>query len=72
VEKAMSDDFGLLTSMTSPLLSRIEREERLKGDQPRKQPLYKPKPAKKDSDSPSEDEEKTDGSTSSKRIDLRI
>lgn len=68
----MSDDFGLLKNITSPFLPRIEREERLNGDQPRKQHVYKPRPARKDSDSPSEDEKKTGGSTSSKRIDLRI
>jgi hypothetical protein len=73
MEIAMSDEFGLLNSVASPFLERITREERLSGDQPRKQKLLKAKTAKKDQDSaPSEGNQKTDDSTSSQHIDLRI
>ena len=69
----MSDDFGLLNLVVSPFLERVAREERLGGDQPRRQKLVKPKPTPKDPDNaPSEDAQKTDDSTSSQHIDLRI
>jgi hypothetical protein len=69
----MSDDFGLLNLVVSPFLERIGREERLNGDQPRKPRNLKSKPAKKDPDSaPSENTQKTDDSSSSQHIDLRI
>ena len=69
----MSDDFGLLNLVVSPFLERVGREERLNGDQPRKPKLPRNKAAKKDTDStPSEDTQKTDDSTSSQHIDLRI
>jgi hypothetical protein len=70
---AMSDDFGLLNPIVSPFLERVVREERLGGDQPRKQRLLKPRTAKKYPDStPPEDTQQTDDSTSSQHIDLRI
>ena len=69
----MSEDFGLLNLVVSPFLERVGREERLNGDQPRKPKLPRNKAAKKDTDStPSEDTQKTDDSTSSQHIDLRI
>ena len=68
----MSNDFGLLNPVASPFLERVVREERL-NDQPRRMRLIKTRTAKKDPDSaPSEDEQKTDDSTSSQHIDLRI
>jgi hypothetical protein len=69
----MSDDFGLLNIVGSPFLERITREERLGGDHPHKPKLLKTRTAKKGPDSdPSEDAQKTDDSTSSQHIDLRI
>jgi hypothetical protein len=70
----MSDDFGLLNLVVSPFLERIGREERLGGEQPRKQRTVKPKPEKKeDVDGNSSDSsQKTDDSISSMHIDLRI
>ena len=68
----MSDDFGLLNLVVSPFLERVGREERLGGDQPRKSRNMKSVQAKKDPDSPPDDTQKTDDSTSSKHIDLRI
>lgn len=69
----MSDDFGLLNTVAVPFLDRISREERLNGDQPRRQRYFKPKPAKKESPGePPDDIAKTDDSTSSQHIDLRI
>jgi len=69
----MSDDFGLVNLVVSPFLERVAREERLNGDQPRKARNLKSKSAKKDPDStPSEGVQKTDDSTSSLHIDLRI
>jgi len=69
----MSDDFGLLNLVVSPFLERVGREERLSGDQPRKQKNLKSKPAEKDPDSTAPDTTtKTDDSISSQHIDLRI
>jgi len=69
----MSDDFGLLNPVASPFLERIVAEERLSGDQPRKQRTLKSKPARKESDSdPADGMQKTDDSMSSQHIDLRI
>ena len=69
----MSDDFGLLNLPVSPFLERVTREERITGDQPRKPKNLKAKQAKKDPDStPSDTNQKTDDSTSSQHIDLRI
>jgi hypothetical protein len=69
----MSDDFGLLNLIVSPVLERIVREERLAGDQPRRTKLLKPRKAHEEPDStPSEDTQQTDDSASSKHIDLRI
>jgi hypothetical protein len=69
----MSDDFGPIIPVVSPLLERIGKEERLNGDHPRRSKYLKSKTAKKDPDStPSDDTEKTDDSTSSLHIDLRI
>jgi hypothetical protein len=69
----MSDDFGLLNPVVSPFLERVAREERLGGDQPRKQRTIKPRSAQKTEDSASPDEtEGADNSMSSNHIDLRI
>jgi hypothetical protein len=69
----MSDDFGLLNPVVSPFLERVAREERLGGDQPRKQRTGKPRSAQKTEDSASPDEtEGADNSMSSNHIDLRI
>ena len=69
----MSDDLGLVNLIASPFLERVAREERLNGDQPRRERLLRNRAAKKDPDSvPSEDEQQTDDSTSSQHIDLRI
>jgi hypothetical protein len=69
----MSDGFGLLNPIVSTFLERVVREERLGGDQPRKQRPPKPRTAQKEPDStPSEDTQQTDDSTSSQHIDLRI
>jgi len=69
----MSDDLGLVNLVASPFLERVAREERLNGDQPRRERLLRNRAAKKDPDSvPSEDEQQTDDSTSSQHIDLRI
>jgi hypothetical protein len=69
----MSDDFGHIDFLSAPFLERITREERLREDHPRKRRYIPPKPVKKDpSDSPSDGMEKTDDSTSSQHIDLRI
>ena len=68
----MPDDFGLLNPVISPFLERIGREERL-GDQPRKPKNQKSSPVRKDSGSTQpETSQKTDDSTSSQHIDLRI
>ena len=69
----MTEDFGLINPVASTYLDRVAREERLMDDQPRKSRNPKAKRAKKDPDSiPSEDIPKTDASTSSQHIDLRI
>jgi len=70
----MSDDFGLLNLVVSPFLERIGREERLGGEQPRKQRPVRPGSEKKeDVDSNTSDSsQKTDDSISSTHIDLRI
>jgi hypothetical protein len=69
----MSDDFGLLNPVVSPFLERVGREERLGGDQPRKQRYIKPNSARKTEDSASQDEtEGASDSMSSNHIDLRI
>jgi hypothetical protein len=69
----MSDDFGLLNLVVSPFLERVAREERLGGDQPRKQRNLKTKLAQKTEDStPPDGSEEADGSMSSNHIDLRI
>jgi hypothetical protein len=69
----MSDDFGHMNLISEPFLERIVRGERLSEDQQRRQRYFRPKPIKKDpSDTPADDIEKTDDSTSSQHIDLRI
>ena len=69
----MSDDFGHINLVSEPFLEIIMREERLGGDQQRRHRYFRPKPIKKDPpNTPSEDIEKTDDSTSSQHIDLRI
>ena len=69
----MSDDFGLLNLVASPLLERVGREERLNSDQSRKQRNAKSKPARKTEDGiPLDESEGADDSMSSNHIDLRI
>ena len=69
----MSDDFGLLNLVASPLLERVGREEQLNSDQPRKQRNTKPRAAKKTEDgAPPDGSEEADDSMSSNHIDLRI
>ena len=68
----MSDDFGLLNLVVSPILERVAQEDRLQGDQQRKQRAFS-KSAKKPVDSvPSETTEGANDSMSSNLIDLRI
>jgi hypothetical protein len=69
----MSDDFGHMNLISEPFLERIEREERLSGDQQRRHRYFRPKPIKKEHpNTPSDGIDKTDDSTSSQHIDLRI
>jgi hypothetical protein len=69
----MSDEFGLLNLVVSPILERVVKEDRLSGDQPRKQRNLKSKLAGKTEDSsPSNETEGTNDSMSSNHIDLRI
>ncbi len=69
----MSDDFGLLNLVVSPILERVTREDRLSGDQPRKQKALKSTLAKKPEDSiPPDETEGANDSMSSNLIDLRI
>jgi hypothetical protein len=73
MERAMSNDFGLINLVNSPVLNRIDRKERLDGDQPQDPKNRKWKHAKKDADSSPPDETKeADDSISPQRIDLRI
>ena len=68
----MSDDFGLLNLVVSPVLERVGREQQLK-DQPRKQRNIKPILARKTEDSaPPDRSEEAEDSMSSNHIDLRI
>ncbi len=68
----MSDDFGLLNLVVTPLLERVGRDEQLK-DQQRKQRSVKSIPAKKTEDStPLDVSEEADNSMSANHIDLRI
>ena len=69
---AMSNDFGLVNLVVTPLLE-IVRKERLGEDQPRKQRYIRGRQAKKTEDSKSLNEtEGADDSMSSNHIDLRI
>jgi hypothetical protein len=69
----MSDAFGLLNLVASPILERVVPEDRLSGDQPRGQRTLKLKSARKTEDSsPSNETEEADDSMSSNHIDLRI
>ena len=70
----MSDDFGLVNPVTPPLLERIEREEPLKRDQPRKHKDLRSKPGRKNTEtvSPTDGNEQVNDSISSNHIDLRI
>jgi len=70
---AMSEDFGLLNLVVSPILERVTQEDRLNGDQPGKQKALKSKLAKKSEDSvPSDEPEGAKDFMSSSHIDLRI
>jgi hypothetical protein len=70
---AMSDDFGLSNLVVSPILERVAQEERLHGDQPRKQKALRSKLAKRPEDSvPPDETEGANDSMSSNLIDLRI
>ena len=69
----MSNDVGLINPVTPPFLERIEREEPINRDQPRKQKDLRSKPGKKEADRPGPaDVEQSHDSISSKHIDLRI
>ena len=69
----MSDDFGLLNLAVSPILERVVQEERLSGDQPRKQRNLKSKLVRKAEElDPLETTEESNDSISSNHIDLRI
>lgn len=68
----MSNDFGLISPIVAPVLGRVNRDERLKRDQPHHSDAQE-KPAKKDAESDSPEEaQATDDSVSSQHIDLRI
>ena len=67
----MSEDFGLLNLVISPIRERVAQEDRLNGDQPHKQ--KNPKPAKNPEDSaPPDETEEANDLMSSNHIDLRI
>ena len=69
----MAEEFGLLNLVVSPILERVAQEDRLNGDQARKQRTLKSKLAKKPEDSVSPDEpEGANDFMSSNHIDLRI
>jgi hypothetical protein len=69
----MSDEFGLLNLVASPILERVVKEDGLSGDQPRRQRTLKSKLAGKTEDSsPSNETEEANDSMSSNHIDLRI
>lgn len=69
----MSDDFGLLNLVVSPILERVVQEERLSGDQPRKQRNLKSKLDRKAGEGdPLETTEGANDSISSNHIDLRV
>jgi hypothetical protein len=69
----MSDEFGLLNLVVSPILERVVQEDRLSGDSPRRQRNLKSRLAKKTEDSsPSNETEGANDSMSSNHIDLRI
>ncbi len=69
----MSDDFGLLSLVVSPILERVVREERLGGEQPRKPRNLRSKVVRKTEDSaPLDSTEGADDSMSSNHLDLRI
>ena len=69
----MSDDFGLPNLVVSPVLERVAQEDRLNGDQTRKQRILKSKLAKKPEDGvPPDEPEGANDFMSSSHIDLRI
>ena len=69
----MSDEFGLSNLVVSPILERVVQEDRLSGDQPRRQRTLKSKLAGKTEDSsPSDETEGAKDSMSSNHIDLRV
>jgi hypothetical protein len=69
----MSEDFGVLNLVVSPILERVAQEDRLHGDQPRKQRALKSALAKKSEDSvPPDEPEGANDFMSSNHIDLRI
>ncbi|HTY60971.1 MAG TPA: hypothetical protein VMG30_01815 [Acidobacteriota bacterium] len=68
----MSDDFGLLNLVVSPILERVAQEDRLQGDQQRKQRAFSKSAKKPEHSVPSEAAEGADESMSSNLIDLRI
>ena len=69
----MSDDFGLFNLVSSPLLGRIAREERLGEDQPRR-PRYARtgKGKKKENNDEPDESQNNENSMTSRHIDLRI
>lgn len=69
----MSDEFGLLNLVASPILERVVKEDRLSGNPPRRQRTLKSELAKKTEDSmPPDETEGANDSMSSNHIDLRI
>jgi hypothetical protein len=71
----MTDDFGLVHSIFSPILGRVGREEALNRDHPQRNRDGKSARARADhrsADSPSDQAEDKGNSMSSTHIDLRI
>jgi hypothetical protein len=69
----MSDEFGLLNLVVSPIVERVVKEDRLSGDTPRRLRTLKSKLARDTEDSgPSNESEGANDSMSSNHIDLRI
>ncbi len=71
----MTDGFGLVSPILSPILERVAREERLGRDHPRKNREGNPERTREDaipSEIPTEEPEGVKTSMSSTHIDLRI
>jgi hypothetical protein len=75
LEVDMPDGFGIVSTVLSPILERVAREERLGRDHPRKNRDGRPEKNREEAGSgevPSAEPEKADNSMSSSHIDLRI